>query len=98
MGGDKGEGSIQNVENYGIINMYEVLIAGAQIHIILFFKILSKFVQIVHTNFHAKSGVCSSKNERVMALGIKEDGIYLSVQTSFLLFSKFGQKSKDQII
>ena len=25
-------------------------------------------------NFHAKSGVCSSKNERVMALGTKEDG------------------------
>ena len=40
---------------------------------ILFFKILSKFVQIVHTNFHAKSGVCCSKNERVMALGTKED-------------------------
>ena len=41
---------------------------------ILFFKILSKFVQTVHTNFHAKSGVCSSKNEWVMALGTKEDG------------------------
>ena len=40
---------------------------------ILFFKILPKFVQIVHTNFHAKSGVCCSKNERVMALGTKED-------------------------
>ena len=25
-------------------------------------------------NFHAKSGVCSSKNELVMALGTKEDG------------------------
>ena len=33
-GGDKVEGSIQNVENYGIINKYKVLIAGAQIHII----------------------------------------------------------------
>ena len=33
-GGDTVEGSIQNVENYGIINKYEVLIAGAQIHII----------------------------------------------------------------
>merc|ERR1711997_272268 len=33
---------------------------------ILFFKILSKFVQTVHTNFHAKSGLCSSRNERVM--------------------------------
>ena len=29
-------------------------------------------------NFHAKSGVCSSKNERVMALGTKEDGHTLS--------------------
>ena len=37
-GGDKVEGSIQNVENYGIINKYEVLRAGAQIHIICFFK------------------------------------------------------------
>ena len=33
---------------------------------ILFFKILSKFVQTVHTKFHAKSGLCSSRNERVM--------------------------------
>ena len=41
MGGDKGEGSIQNVENYGIINKYEVLIAGAQIHIIWVFAFLN---------------------------------------------------------
>ena len=33
-GGDKVEGSIQNVENYGVINKYKVLRAGAQIHII----------------------------------------------------------------
>ena len=33
---------------------------------ILFFKIFSKFVQIVHTNFHAKSGLCSSRNEWVL--------------------------------
>ena len=38
--GDKGEGSIQNVENYGIINKYEVLIASAQIHIIWFLLFL----------------------------------------------------------
>ena len=37
-GGDKVEGSIQNVENYGVINKYKVLRAGAQIHIICFFK------------------------------------------------------------
>ena len=36
-GGDKVEGSIQNVENYGVINKYKVLRAGAQIHIICFF-------------------------------------------------------------
>ena len=30
------------------------------------FNILSKFVQTVHTNFHVKSGLCSSRNERVM--------------------------------
>ena len=45
---------------------------------ILFFKILSKFVQTVLTNLHSKSGVCSSKNEQVMALGTKEDG-HLSI-------------------
>ena len=45
---------------------------------ILFFKILSKFVQTLHTNFYSKSGVCSSKNEQVMALGTKEDG-HLSI-------------------
>ena len=27
---------------------------------------MSKFVQTVHTNFHAKSGLCGSRNERVM--------------------------------
>ena len=31
---------------------------------ILFLKIWSKFVQTVHTNFHAKSGLCSSRNKR----------------------------------
>ena len=31
------------------------------------------FVGTVHTNFHAKSGGCSSKNGRVIALGTKED-------------------------
>ena len=36
-GGDKVEGSIQNVENYGVINKYKVLRAGVQIHIICFF-------------------------------------------------------------
>ena len=33
---------------------------------ILFFQILSKFVQTVPTNFHAKSGLCSSRNEWVL--------------------------------
>ena len=28
--------------------------------------VLLYFVWTVHTNFHAKSGLCSSKNERVM--------------------------------
>ena len=37
-GGDKVEGNIKNVKNYGIINKYEVLRAGAQIYIICFFK------------------------------------------------------------
>ena len=32
-------------------------------------------LRAVHTNFHAKSGVCSSKNGRVIALGTKEDTI-----------------------
>ena len=38
VGGDKVEGSIQNVENYVVINKYKELRAGAQIHIICFFK------------------------------------------------------------
>ena len=29
-------------------------------------KILSKFVRTIHTNFYAKSGLCNSRNERVM--------------------------------
>ena len=33
---------------------------------ILFFKKKSKFGQTVHTNFHAKSGLYSSRNEQVM--------------------------------
>ena len=37
-GGDKVEGIIQNVENYVVINKYKELRAGAQIHIICFFK------------------------------------------------------------
>ena len=40
-GGDKVEGSIQNVENYGVINKYKVLRAGAQIHIIFFKQVQS---------------------------------------------------------
>ena len=43
LGGDKVEGSIQNVENYGIIDKYKVLIAGAQIHIIWFLLFLHIF-------------------------------------------------------
>ena len=58
------------------------------------------FVGTVHTNFHAKSGVCSSKNGRVIALGTKEDiwgsrsrgrrrstfsSVDYTVQTSFLV-------------
>ena len=41
MGGDKVEGSIQNVENHGVINKYKVLKAGAQIHI--FFLTSTKY-------------------------------------------------------
>ena len=36
-GGGKVEGSIQNVKNYGIINKYKVLRAGAKIHLFGFF-------------------------------------------------------------
>ena len=55
-------------------------------------------------NFHVKSGVCSSKNERVIALGMKEDGHTLLSISSYLYSSdytvqtcqfevrKFGQK------
>ena len=33
----------------------------------------------VHTNFHAKSGICNSKNGRVIALGTKEDAILYAI-------------------
>ena len=33
---------------------------------ILFFKKISNFFWSVHTNFHTKSGLCSSRNERLM--------------------------------
>ena len=41
-------------------------------------KKLSRFLDM---NFHAKSGVCSSKNGRVFALGMKED-TYTTTTTS----------------
>ena len=106
--------------------------------VILFFKFLSKFVQTVHMNFHAKSGLCSSRNEQDMFILVfgsipsrplpcrasYDQPIYraapakkwlsygtwyergrtsiyhlyssdYTVQTSFLIFSKFGQKSKN---
>ena len=65
------------------------------------------FVGTVHTNFHAKSGVCSSKNGRVIALGTKEDisggrwrwrrrstfsSVDNTVQTLKFVVRKFGQK------
>ena len=54
MGGDKVEGSIQNVENYGVINKYKVLRAGAQIHIIFFnkYKVLIAGAQICMDNLN----------------------------------------------
>ena len=55
---------------------------------ILFFKILSKFVHIVHTNFHTKSGVGSSKNERVMTLGKKEDKHLTIIYIQVIIQSK----------
>ena len=46
----------------------------------LFRESLNFFLQgslrAVHTNSHAKSGVCSSKNDRVIALDTKEDTYY----------------------
>ena len=41
------------------------------------------FVKTVHTKFHAKSGVCSSKNGWVIALGTKEDGHLLLLLSIF---------------
>ena len=39
------------------------------------------FVGTVHINFQAKSGDCSSKNGRVIALGTKEDTYYIYTST-----------------
>ena len=49
----------------------------------LFLFMDAHFVGTVHMNVHAKSGVCSSKNERVMALGTKEDGHSLSIYSLY---------------
>ena len=53
-GGDKVEGSIQNVENYGVINKYKVLRAAAQIHIIFLnkYKVLIAVAQICMDNLN----------------------------------------------
>ena len=60
------------------------------------YKFLDRSLRVVHTNFHAKSRVCSSKNGRVIALGTKEDTIIISmdytVQTFLFKVQKFGQK------
>ena len=41
----------------------------------------------IHMNFHAKSGVCSSKNDWVIALGTKED-TYVLVCLQVIIQSK----------
>ena len=46
--------------NFRIWRPFYILVA------ILFFQKKSKFVRTIHMNFHAKSGLCSSRNERVM--------------------------------
>ena len=56
-----------------------------------YFLVFLVFVRTIHTNFHAKSGVCSSKNERVMALGTKEDGhLYIILYSQAIIQSKLG--------
>ena len=46
---------------------------------------MSKFVQTVHTNFHAKSGLCSSRNERVMlTFAIWRSFCFLKILSKFV--------------
>ena len=49
-------------------------------------------------NFHAKSGVCSAKNERVMALGTKEDGhLSYSIYSQAIIQSKLGVREFESL-
>ena len=43
-------------------------------------------LQAVHTNFHAKSGVCSSKNGRVMAISLIFPSLRIFFRESLKLF------------
>ena len=49
------------------------------------------FVQTVHMNFHAKSGLCSSRNERVMLNFVIWRPFCFLVAILFFLKSKFVQ-------
>ena len=52
---------------------------------------LSKFVQTVHTNFYAKSGLCSSRNERVMLNFAIWWPFFFAAILFFKILSKFVQ-------
>ena len=45
-------------------------------------------LQAVHTNFHAKSGVCSSKNGRVMAISLIFPSLRIFYGVNKFLFAR----------
>jgi hypothetical protein len=47
-------------------NLESVAQEKAELWVLLYYFVLLYFVRTVHTNFHAKSGLCSSRNEWVM--------------------------------
>ena len=64
--------SMQNLESVAL-KMTELWVL-LYLCTFLYFFVLLWFIWTIHTNFHAKSGVCSSKNGWVIVPGTKEDG------------------------
>ena len=60
-------------------NLEYVALKMTELWVLLYLCTFLYFIWTIHTNFHAKSGVCSSKNGWVIALGKKEDTYYIVV-------------------
>ena len=67
--------SMQNLESVALKMTELWVLLYLCIFCTFFTFLLFKFIWTIHTNFHAKSGVSSSKNGWVIALGTKENTI-----------------------